>query len=112
VEIIERRDIKVVGEEYNPVYRVLLIEESDGPPASWPREVFGVFGGDVQDVLRLAKERAGDRRLFAVALETPAGGRETRPMTYQLTWLTGIDPKFSDQLSTPPLLEMRSRASR
>jgi hypothetical protein len=111
MELQPRRDVRVTGEDYLPVYRVVLIEENEEHPRSWPREVFFVHGGDVQDVASFAQERAGSERLVAIALETPIGDENTSPMFYRLSWVCGLDPKMLGQFEDQALLRMRARAA-
>ncbi len=111
MELQSRTDVKVTAEDYLPLYRVVLIEETKEHPQSWPREVFSVHGGDVQDVASLAQERAGSERLVAIAVETPIGDQNTRPMPYRLTWVCGLDPKMPGHLEDHALVKMRTRAA-
>jgi len=70
-----------------------------------------VHSGDVNDVASLAQERAGGERLVAVAVETPIGDRITRPKSYRLTWVCGLDPKVPEHLEDRALVKMRTRAA-
>jgi len=49
------RNVRVTGEDYLPVYRVVLIEENEEHPRSWPREVFFVHGGESRTLHRLPR---------------------------------------------------------
>lgn len=105
MQIIHDRDVNIVGQEYNPIYRVVLIEPNDGALSTWSRESISIFGGDIEDALRFAASEAKGR-LFAVALETVTGARAS-PARYQLTWLHGLDPIFPEQLHEAAFLRMQ-----
>ena len=87
------------------------MQETEEHPRSWPREAFSVHGGDVHDVASLTQERAGSERLVTVAVETPIGDRITRPKSYRLTWVCGLDPKVPEHLEDQALVQMRTRAA-
>ena len=111
MELQTGANIKVISQDYLPMYRVVLMEETQEDPESWPREVFSVHGGDVQDVALVAQERVGSQRLVAIAVVTPIGDRSTQPMTYGLTWIHGLDPKRLGRLEQQALAGMRARAA-
>lgn len=102
---------RIAGEEYLPVYRVVLIAQQSGDPRTWPREVTWVAGGDLVEHLADAERAAAaNGRLVAIAVETALGDPKTPPARYQLTWVHGFDPKFPEQLRESAFEKMQKAA--
>lgn len=104
---------RIAGEEYLPIYRIVLISQQPGDPRTWPRDVTRVAGGDLVEHLADAERAAAaSGRLVAIAVETALGDPKTSPTRFQLTWVHGLDPKFPEQLQESAFQKMQKAAQR